>query len=156
MSSIRQADPDWYNLGPMRFSTAPELETLAATTTDELSQLESEAQDLELMLHNERDRIHWLAVEQPDTRRTLLRAREAIRRGDRAAGRKLLFQATQADLPPQLAEVALLWLSAVVDDPIKEKACLEQVVAINPGNEVAKRHLAKLATRPQVPTPPHG
>jgi endonuclease YncB( thermonuclease family) len=42
------------------------------------------------------------------------------------------------------SETAWLWLSAIVDDPDKERDCLERVLRINPDNEIAQQHLDKL------------
>ena len=68
-------------------------------------------------------------------------AREVIKQGDTAAGQRFLLQAIKAN---GRSEKAWLWLSAIVDDPAKERDCLNRVLAINPDNEVAQRHLAKL------------
>ncbi|MBN1583200.1 MAG: hypothetical protein JXA89_21000 [Anaerolineae bacterium] len=56
-------------------------------------------------------------------------AREAIRRGDRTAGQRMLLQVIDQDSGN---ETALLWLSAIVDDPVKEQVYLECEVKINP------------------------
>jgi hypothetical protein len=73
-------------------------------------------------------------------------ARQAIQRGDEARARQLLIQAVRAN-PKD--ERAWLWLSAVIGDPDKEKDCLRQVLKINPHNEKARQHLARL----EQPTP---
>ena len=73
--------------------------------------------------------------------RALNLATEAIKQGDTAAGQRFLLQAIKAN---GRSEKAWLWLSAIVDDPAKERDCLNRVLAINPDNEVAQRHLAKL------------
>jgi hypothetical protein len=92
----------------------------------------------------------------------LLLAREAIQRGDEEAARSLLAEAVHDD--PE-NELAWLWLSAVIGDPAKEWECLQQVLRLNPRNEKALRHLARLeragVTPPEpepeapVPHPPH-
>jgi hypothetical protein len=56
-------------------------------------------------------------------------AREAIKQGDKVAGRRLLGQAI--GINPH-SETAWLWLSAIVDDPGRERECLERVLQINP------------------------
>ena len=96
----------------------------------------------------------------------LQQAKQAIQAGDKAAGQRFLIQVIKQT--PR-SETAWLWLSAIVDDPAWEKECLERVLEINPDNEIAQRHLAKLAqespasplarseTKPipsQAPTPP--
>jgi len=55
----------------------------------------------------------------------------------------------------QRNETAWLWLSAIIDDPAKETDCLKRVLAINPKNEAAQRHLQKLnPTSAPVPITP--
>lgn len=77
-------------------------------------------------------------------------AKEAIKQGNKPAGQRFLLQAIRAD--PN-SERAWLWLSAIVDDPAKESDCLKRVLAINPDNEIAKRHLARLARESPVSQP---
>lgn len=72
-----------------------------------------------------------------------------MRQGDKATARRLLYQALRTN-PRSVA--AWLWLSAVVDDAAKEQECLERVLAIDPGNEVAQRHLDQL-TQAKGPHP---
>lgn len=76
-----------------------------------------------------------------DEAQALQLARGAIRRGDKAAGQKLLAQVLQFN--PR-NETAWLWLSAIVNDQVRERECLERVIAINPLNEIAQRHLQRL------------
>jgi len=76
-----------------------------------------------------------------DEKRALALAKKAIEQGNKAAGRRFLLQAIRANVR---SETAWLWLSAIVDDPTKERECLERVVKINPDNEIARHHLAKL------------
>jgi hypothetical protein len=82
-------------------------------------------------------------------------AREAIKQGDKVAGRRLLGQAI--GINPH-SETAWLWLSAIVDDPGRERECLERVLQINPDNAVAQHHLERLvqAQASQPASPPHG
>lgn len=52
-------------------------------------------------------------------------------------------------------EQAWLWLSGVVDTPADRRTCLENVLTINPDNQLAQRGLAKLnAQLPPTETPP--
>lgn len=76
-------------------------------------------------------------------------AQTAIRSGDKNESRRLLLQAVR-QYPK--SEAAWLWLSALVDDPNKERDCLERVLSINPNNEIAQRHLLEL-TKVKEPLP---
>ena len=76
-----------------------------------------------------------------DETQLLQQARVAIRIGDRATAQQLLHQVVQSN-PGN--ETAWLWLSAIIGDPEKERYCLQRVLVINPDNEKAKEHLAKL------------
>lgn len=77
----------------------------------------------------------------------------AAKAGDKLRARNLLVQATEID---QHNEQAWLWLSGVVDDLEEMRICLENVLAINPGNERARQGLAWLQERlgPAAPPPP--
>jgi len=79
----------------------------------------------------------------------------AARAGDKEQARRLLLEVTERD---ERNEEAWLWLSGVVDDPEEMRICLENVLAINPANERARRGLAwvqqRLAQRPAPPPPP--
>jgi hypothetical protein len=87
-----------------------------------------------------------------DQAQTLRQAREAIQRGDRATGQRLLTQILEKN--PR-SEVAWLWMSALMDDPDLERECLEKVLEINPNNGVAQKHLIKFQpAAPSAPPPP--
>jgi len=78
----------------------------------------------------------------------------AIRAGDKASGREKLMEVVERD---QMHEQAWLWLSAAVDTNEDRVICLENVLTINPANEVARRGLEKLrrsASPPSEPAPP--
>ncbi len=79
----------------------------------------------------------------------LQQAQAAIKNGDRTAARQLLRQAIEVD-PGN--EIAWLWLSALVEDPAQERQCLERVIAINPDNAVAQRHLQRIRASDDTPT----
>jgi hypothetical protein len=83
-----------------------------------------------------------------DVYQLLLEARAAVERDDRASARRLLVKAVQAD--PR-NETAWLWLSAVVDDTGREREYLERVLAINPDNATARKHLDRLLATGVVP-----
>ena len=74
-------------------------------------------------------------------RQTLRAARNAIQCGNLATARRLLTEYVEAH--PR-NETAWLWLSAIVEDPVQEQECLEQVLNINPRNAIAWNHLVRL------------
>jgi tetratricopeptide (TPR) repeat protein len=78
----------------------------------------------------------------------------AARAGHREQARDLLLQVIALD---EEVEPAWLWLSSVVDDPGERQICLENVLALNPGNTAARKGLAWLREQgdvPESPTPP--
>jgi hypothetical protein len=75
-------------------------------------------------------------------------AQMAIRAGDKAAGRDRLLQVVRLD---EQHEEAWLWLSAVAEDRNEQVICLENVLTINPHNEMARQGLEKLGW--EVPPP---
>ena len=74
----------------------------------------------------------------------------AARAGSKDRARDLLLQVIAQD---QEVEMAWLWLSSVVDNPGELQICLENVLALNPANEAARRGLDWLAeqTRDHAP-----
>ena len=66
----------------------------------------------------------------------------AVKNGDRAQGRELLEKVLAAD---ERNETAWLWLSGAVTSAEERQICLENVLAINPENQMAQKGLAKLA-----------
>lgn len=80
---------------------------------------------------------------------SLLRnAKAAIDRGDKAAARRLLHHVT-ANYPN--SETAWLGLSAVAETPEQEREYLDQVLAINPQNALALKHMAKFNKTTEIP-----
>ena len=80
----------------------------------------------------------------------------AIKAGDKDTGKRLLAETLRVD--PR-NETAWLWMTAVVDSDDQRRKFLEQVIAINPNNDVAQRALAKLGPQASLPiniqsTPP--
>ena len=68
----------------------------------------------------------------------------AVKAGRKAEARKLLTQVIEQD---ERNEMAWLWLSGAVDADEDRRICLENVLAINPNNEMAKRGLASLTAK---------
>ncbi|MDM8529916.1 hypothetical protein QUF63_02000 [Anaerolineales bacterium HSG25] len=63
---------------------------------------------------------------------------EYIRLGNREEGREILEEVLEED---ENNDAGWLWMSAVVEDDEERQICLENVVAINPDNDVAQRAL---------------
>ena len=72
----------------------------------------------------------------------------AIKAGHKERGRQLL-EDLLADDPQN--EKALLWMTAVTNDPFQRRHYLHQILQINPNHKQAKRGLAQLATLPEEP-----
>ena len=66
---------------------------------------------------------------------------QAIRMGDREEGRRLLEEVLETD---ENNQEVWLWLTAVVDTDEDREVCLENVLALNPNNALAKRSLDAL------------
>jgi hypothetical protein len=75
----------------------------------------------------------------------------AAKAGDAERARDLLLQVVDAD---EYNEQAWIWLSSVVDDDADRKVCLENVLSINPDNNLAKAGLAHLQSRRAASAPP--
>jgi Tol biopolymer transport system component len=71
----------------------------------------------------------------------LRQGKEAVRAGDKAAGRALLEKVVSQD---QNNEQGWFWLAAAVDDINEKRTCLGNVLVINPDNERARRLLDEL------------
>lgn len=89
-----------------------------------------------------------------DINATLDQAIVAVREGRKAEARQLLESVLDAD---ERNEKAWLWLSSVVDSDEERIICLDNVLTINPNNEMARKGLAVLraetATKqPSVPS----
>jgi tetratricopeptide (TPR) repeat protein len=81
---------------------------------------------------------------QADVQQVLAAGIDAIKRGQKARGRDLLMQVVEAD---EHNEQAWLWLSAAVDAPEDQITALENVLEINPNNQVAHKGLERLRAR---------
>src|SRR5437867_4204258 len=86
-----------------------------------------------------------------EAERLLGEAMKALRVGDRERARTLLAQAVGLD---EQNEQAWLWLSGAVETEEEQRICLENVLALTPGNQAARQGLDLLGPRP--PTAPPG
>jgi tetratricopeptide (TPR) repeat protein len=85
----------------------------------------------------------------------------AAKAGQREIARQHLQAAIRQD--PR-SEQAWLWMSGLVDTPAQRRDCLQRVLALNPGNEMARRGMEQLAQseaasflsvfEPRTPPPP--
>lgn len=81
----------------------------------------------------------------------LQQAVAAIKSGDSENGKRLLIEVLKSN--PR-SETAWLWMTQVVSSNDERIKCLQQVLDINPNNELAKRGLATLQKQlQQVGTP---
>lgn len=71
----------------------------------------------------------------------------ALKAGRKTEARKLLTQIVKRD---ERNEIAWLWLSGATDTDEERRLCLENVLAINPNNKMAKRGLASLTAKESV------
>ncbi|MEJ2148571.1 MAG: Yip1 family protein [Chloroflexota bacterium] len=92
--------------------------------------------------------------EPPDLDQLFKEAVEAIRAGDKAAGRAKMMRVVQQD---EMNEQAWLWLSSVVETDKERVIALENALTVNPDNDKARRMLEKIEARsesaPGVPRP---
>ncbi|MBN2502971.1 MAG: tetratricopeptide repeat protein [Anaerolineales bacterium] len=70
-----------------------------------------------------------------------------IKSGDYEGGADILY--SLVDLEPE-NELAWLWLAACIENTDEKIVCLNQVLAINPENEVAQEALEQLMLSPDV------
>ncbi len=80
----------------------------------------------------------------------LQQAITAIKSGDKETGKQLLIEELKAN---QSNENAWLWMTQAVNSNEERIKCLQNVLKINPNNEMAKRGLAALQ-QPRPTTPP--
>ena len=80
----------------------------------------------------------------PDTSNLLQQGIALAKAGQREEARNILMQVVELD---EQNESAWLWLSGVVDSDDDKAVALENVLALNPDNEWAKRGL-KILRRP--------
>jgi tetratricopeptide (TPR) repeat protein len=76
-----------------------------------------------------------------DINQQLQDAIAAAKAGQRQEAHRLLMAVLKAD---EENELAWLWLSGVVSDREQRRICLENVLTLNPDNQIARRGLAKL------------
>ncbi len=81
----------------------------------------------------------------------LKRGQEAVRAGDKTAGRALLEKVVTKD---QNSELGWFWLAAAVSDLNEKRTCLGNVLVINPNNERARNLLNQInEMQPLAPAP---
>ncbi len=85
-----------------------------------------------------------------DIETTLQQAVTAAKAGRTAEARHLLETVLDAD---RHNEQAWIWMSSVVDSDEDRVICLENVLTINPQNEMARKGLAALGVTPEVDVP---
>lgn len=76
-----------------------------------------------------------------ESRQWLQAGMKALKAGDRENARKLLLQVIKVD---ERNEQAWLWLSGAVTSQKERRTCLENVLSINPENQLARKGLLKL------------
>jgi tetratricopeptide (TPR) repeat protein len=81
----------------------------------------------------------------------LQRGIELARAGKREQARTTLLQLVEAD---ETNEMGWLWLSGVMDAAEDIRVCLENVLAINPENQQARKGIEWLNSRYTIPTAP--
>jgi hypothetical protein len=79
-----------------------------------------------------------------DLARMLYEGAVAVKEGRHADAQGLLLRVIEHD---EQNELAWLWLSGAMEDPVDQQVALENVLAINPSNTVAKQGLAYLQER---------
>lgn len=80
----------------------------------------------------------------PEVEQTLKEGIEAVKRGQRVLGRKLLLKVVSSD---DQNEQGWFWLSMAVDKPEDKIVALENVLTINPANPTAQANLNWLKNR---------
>jgi len=85
-----------------------------------------------------------------DISQLLKTAVQAAKAGEREKAHQLLLQIVEQD---ESNETAWLWLSGTVQTREDRQICLENVLAINPNNEIAKKGLQKLGVPLPQPAP---
>jgi hypothetical protein len=75
----------------------------------------------------------------------LQQAISLVKSGDKQGGARLLAEVLHTE--PR-NETAWLWMSGVVSKPEQRRHCLEQVLQINPNNQMARKGLARLQQEP--------
>src|SRR5258708_35082348 len=79
----------------------------------------------------------------------------ALKAGRKEDAKHALMKAVELD---ENSEQGWLWLSACVDSPEEQQICLENVLALNPNNDKARKGLAaitdKLGSAAPQPTQP--
>lgn len=85
-----------------------------------------------------------------ETSQLLKTAVQAAKAGEREKAHQLLLQIVEQD---ETNETAWLWLSGTAQTREDRQVCLENVLAINPNNEIAQKGLQKLGVSLPQPAP---
>ena len=85
-----------------------------------------------------------------DIETTLRQAIAAAKAGRKAEARRLLETVLDAD---ERNEQAWLWMSGVVDSDEERIICLQNVLAVNPQNQAARKGLAAFGVTPEIDQP---
>lgn len=83
-----------------------------------------------------------------DTNNLLRQGIAAAKAGKREESRRILMQVIEVQ---ERNEMAWLWLASVVDDPVDQRICLENVLDLNPNNQNAQKGLAWLDAKHPPP-----
>jgi tetratricopeptide (TPR) repeat protein len=83
-------------------------------------------------------------MESKDNQKQLSRGIDAVQRGNRAEAVDILFGVVESD---RENEQAWFWLSRAVESDEQKRICLENVLILDPENEVAIEELDKISSR---------
>lgn len=122
---------------------------LAGITHDPVEQEKCLQRVLSIDPHNVTAQQGLTKIAPRVTQQLLKQGIAAVQSGDLAKGRDLLLQVTDRD---EKQASAWLWLSQVVEDQEEQIVCLENVLALEPGNIEAQTRLLRLSS-PLADTP---
>ncbi len=117
---------------------------LAGITHDPIEQEKCLQRVLSIDPHNTTAQQGVAKIAPRVTQQLLKQGIAAVQSGDLAQGRDLLVQVTDRD---EKQAPAWLWLSQVVEDQSEQIVCLENVLALEPGNMEAQTRLLRLTAQ---------
>src|SRR5512145_3314774 len=123
---------------------------LAGITHDPIEQEKCLQRVLSIDSHNTTAQQGLAKIAPRVTQQLLKQGIAAIQSGDLARGRDLLVQVTDRD---EKQASAWLWLSQVVEDQSEQIVCLENVLALEPGNMEAQTRLLRLTAQSESTAP---